>query len=104
MMRGWVDSAIENRQWLVILIHNVDNTKSDYAMSPADLTELASYIKAKVDAGALKAVTVQEGVTRYSQTDWHSIHDAKLPTQSDIVITNDQVLWYLGSQDCRLPE
>ena len=97
-MKGWIDSVIENRQWLVIVMHNVDNTGSAYAISPADLSELAIYIKTKVDAGALKAVTVQEGVTRYSQTDWHSIDDPQFSTQSDIVITNDQVLWYLGSR------
>jgi peptidoglycan/xylan/chitin deacetylase (PgdA/CDA1 family) len=98
VMRGWVDSAIKNRQWLVIVMHNVDNTKSEYAISPADLAGLTSYIQTKVEAGALKAVTVRDGVTRYSQTDWHAIDDLQPSTHSDIVITNDQVLWYLGSR------
>jgi peptidoglycan/xylan/chitin deacetylase (PgdA/CDA1 family) len=97
-MKSWIDLAITEKRFLIILMHTVDDTGEAYSISPAVLTELASYIKTKVDAGALKTVTVQEGVTRYSQTYWHPIDAPQSPTHSDIVISNGRVLWYLGSQ------
>ena len=41
---------------------------------------------------------MQEGVTRNSQAGWQPIDGPQAPIQSDIVITNGRILWYLGSK------
>jgi peptidoglycan/xylan/chitin deacetylase (PgdA/CDA1 family) len=60
-MKGWVDTAIANNQWLIICMHQVDDTGNPYSISIADLTELANYIQSKVNVGSIGAVTVREG-------------------------------------------
>jgi len=95
-MKGWVDAAVERRQWLIILLHNVDDSGTDYSISPARFSELASYIGARAGAGELSAVTVKEGVSRYGQRDWHPIDAPQPAGGSDIVITNGRLLWQLG--------
>jgi peptidoglycan/xylan/chitin deacetylase (PgdA/CDA1 family) len=97
-MKGWVDSAIADKQWLIIMMHKVDNTGNTESISPADLSELASYIKAKADAGGISAVTVRDGITRYNQTDWQPIYDTNYVVQHNLVITNGRVLWFFGDE------
>jgi peptidoglycan/xylan/chitin deacetylase (PgdA/CDA1 family) len=97
-MKGWIDSAIAEKQHLIMLMHTVDDTGNVYSISPAVLAELASYIHTRVSAGDIEAVTVQEGVIRNSQAGWQSIDGPQASVQSDIVITNGRILWYLGSR------
>jgi len=95
-MKSWVDSAIQNRQWLIIVMHNVDDLGGLYSTPPADLAALADYVKSKADAGDIKAVTAQDGVLRSSEPYWTPVHDANYHA-TDLVIMNDRVLWHLGS-------
>jgi uncharacterized repeat protein (TIGR02543 family) len=67
-MKGWVDTAIATNRWLIICMHQVDNTGGVYSISLADLTGLASYIKSKVNAGSIQAVTVQQGFDLYNSS------------------------------------
>ena len=67
-MKGWVDEAIANSEWLIICMHTVDNSGDPYSISPASLTALTSYIKSKQDAGAIQAVTVRDGLALYGGT------------------------------------
>ena len=97
-MKGWIDLAIAEKQHLIILMHTVDDTGNVYSISPAVLEELASYIHTRANAGEIEAVTTQEGVTRNSQTGWQPIDAPLASIQSDMVITNGRILWYLGSK------
>lgn len=97
-MKSWVDSAVDRKQWLIILLHNVDDSGTDYSISPAEFSDLVSYIKTRAGAGELSAVTVKKGVTQYSQGDWHPIYTPQPTGGSDIVIMNDRLLWQLGSR------
>jgi peptidoglycan/xylan/chitin deacetylase (PgdA/CDA1 family) len=96
-LEDWVDEAISNRQWLILVLHTVDTTGNIYSISPSDLSELASYIKAKVDGGNISAVTVREGIARYDPTGWNPIYDTSALIEKDLAITNGRVLWYFGS-------
>ena len=96
-MKSWIDAAIEQKQYLIILLHSVDDTGGSYSVSPAVLAELASYIQARASAGDLRTVTVQEGVASSREASWQPLNDPQASIQSDIVITNGQILWHLGS-------
>lgn len=95
-MKGWIDQAIADRRWLVLLMHTVDETGSEYSIAPADLSELASYIQAQVDTGQVNAVTVREGVDRCTEPHWNPIHDPGYAVQGDLAVTNGRVLWHFG--------
>jgi peptidoglycan/xylan/chitin deacetylase (PgdA/CDA1 family) len=95
-LKSWVDDAIANRQWLILMLHTVDTTGDPYSISPANFSELVSYIKGKVDAGNISAVTARDGVTRYNQTYWNPIYDTNYSIQNHLAITNGRVLWYFG--------
>lgn len=97
-MKGWVDSAIANHQWLIITMHTVDTTGSIYSISPDDLTSLADYIETQVNCNCISAVTVQEGVSRYGLPGWTPIAAAGDPIHKNLVITNGQALWWLGQE------
>jgi hypothetical protein len=60
-MKSWVDTAIATNKWLIIFMHTVDDTGNTYSISPADLVELGDYIKARIDVGSIRPVTVREG-------------------------------------------
>jgi peptidoglycan/xylan/chitin deacetylase (PgdA/CDA1 family) len=95
-MKGWVDTAIKDKKWLIILMHYIDDTGDTYSTPPADLLELAQYIRGKVDAGEVGAVTVREGTDRYSQTGWQEIEAPQPSMQSDLIVTNGRVLWHFS--------
>jgi peptidoglycan/xylan/chitin deacetylase (PgdA/CDA1 family) len=61
-----IDQAIANNQWLVLTFHEIRTTAStnpqDYQYNTADLDAIAAYAKQKIDAGALKAVKIKDGL------------------------------------------
>jgi peptidoglycan/xylan/chitin deacetylase (PgdA/CDA1 family) len=64
VIKGWIDEAIANNQWLVLYFHNIN--ASGYINTSAteggqNLTVIADYIKSKVNAGQLKALTFYQG-------------------------------------------
>jgi peptidoglycan/xylan/chitin deacetylase (PgdA/CDA1 family) len=97
LMKSWIDTAIANNEWLTINLHSVENSGNVYSITPANLTELANYIKSKVDAGDIYAVTVQEGVTRYMQTYWQRINEPDYPILNNLVVMNGKILWFFDS-------
>ena len=97
-MRSWVDTAIANKQWLIITMHSVDYSGTPYSITPDNLSALASYIKGHVDAGNIAAVTTREGFTRYTQTYWAPIASVSQPVEHDLAISNGRLLWYFGTE------
>lgn len=95
-MKGWVDTAIEDKSWLVIVLHNIDDKGDPYSTPPADLLELAHYIKDKVDAGEVRAVTAREGMERNTQAGWQEIEAPQPSMQSELIVTNGYVLWHFS--------
>jgi hypothetical protein len=95
-MKGWVDQAIADRQWLILLMHTVGDAGSEYSITPAHLSELAGYIQAQVDAGHVSAVTVRDGVDRYTEPHWSPIRELGYSLQGNLAVTNGQVLWHFG--------
>jgi peptidoglycan/xylan/chitin deacetylase (PgdA/CDA1 family) len=65
--KAWVDEAISNNSWLILVFHNIaDYPKQDTGMwtdgewSTGNLTELAKYVESK---GDLRVVTIREAQT-----------------------------------------
>ena len=65
-----IDDAIANGHWLVLTFHNIEVKAStnpdDYEWSTSDLDQIAAYVKAKQDAGAIKSVNVNQGLVTSS--------------------------------------
>jgi peptidoglycan/xylan/chitin deacetylase (PgdA/CDA1 family) len=63
-----VDQAAANKQWLVLVFHDVQPSAStdpdDYEYSTSNLDNIAAYVKARQDAGAIKAIRVDEGLVK----------------------------------------
>lgn len=61
-----IDQAVANKEWLVLTFHGIEPTPSsdpeDYQYTTADLNTIAAYVKAKQDAGLIKAVNVRDGL------------------------------------------
>jgi peptidoglycan/xylan/chitin deacetylase (PgdA/CDA1 family) len=68
-MKEWVDQAIADNTWLIFCLHEIeDDPTNQYSMSPDTLTALVSYIKSKVNEGAVQAVTVREALSLNGET------------------------------------
>jgi peptidoglycan/xylan/chitin deacetylase (PgdA/CDA1 family) len=66
-VKGWIDQAIANKQWLIIVAHDVQptyNTQYEYTVTTADLTTIADYIKST----GIKTVTVEQGLQKPGAT------------------------------------
>jgi peptidoglycan/xylan/chitin deacetylase (PgdA/CDA1 family) len=96
LMKSWVDSAIEHNEWLIIAMHTVDTSGDTYSIAPATLSELAVYIKNRVDAGKISTVTVREGIKRQTQTFWQPIQITPYSIENNLVLINDRALWLIG--------
>jgi len=50
-VKGYIDTAIKNNQWLVLVFHdiktNASNSADDYEYSPGKLDQIAAYVKSK---------------------------------------------------------
>jgi hypothetical protein len=92
-----VDEAIAQKNWLILGMHSVDYSGDIYSITPANLLELVTYIKAQVDAGNIRAVTVGDGVSQSTQAAWEPIYDTNMPIQHNLVITNGRLLWFFGN-------
>ncbi len=58
-VKAWIDTAIAQRKWLVLGMHYVDHPSGEYSISSADLQEIATYIKARIDTGQIQAMTMR---------------------------------------------
>lgn len=66
-VQAWVDQAIKDKSWLVIVYHRVmptdpTPTAEDYSVTPANLATEAQYIQSKVAAGTIAAKTVEQAL------------------------------------------
>ncbi len=61
-----IDQAIANKQWLVLVLHDIkvspSNRKDDYEYGTAQLDKIAAYVKGKQNAGLIKSVNVNQGL------------------------------------------
>jgi peptidoglycan/xylan/chitin deacetylase (PgdA/CDA1 family) len=57
-VKGWVDEAMNSKKWLVLVFHKVDSSGEAYAITPALLDQIASYLKAQ----SIPIVTLREGL------------------------------------------
>lgn len=67
-VKGYIDQAIANNQWLVLTFHEIRPTASndpqDYQYSNADLDAIAAYVQAKQAANQIKSVNITDGLVR----------------------------------------
>ncbi len=56
-VKGWIDDAVKNKRWQILVFHNIDTTGGPYSTTPAMLQEITDYIK----ANNVPVVTVAEG-------------------------------------------
>ena len=63
-VKGYIDSAIANKQWLVLVFHDIKTRASrnadDYEYSTSNLDQIAAYVKSK----NLPAVTINDGLVK----------------------------------------
>jgi peptidoglycan/xylan/chitin deacetylase (PgdA/CDA1 family) len=97
-MKSWVDEAVASRQWLIILMHTVDDSGDLYSITPQDLTDLTAYIRQKMDAGSLQAVTARAGLAQQTELSWQPIDRAQEFNGENLALTNGQMLWHFGNE------
>lgn len=65
-VKARIDTAIANKEWLILTMHDIKVTPSsnpdDYEYSTANLDQIAAYVKAKQTAGLLKSVNISNGL------------------------------------------
>lgn len=65
-VKAKIDTAIANKEWLVLTFHDIAVTPSrnpdDYQYSTANLDQIAAYVKTKQDAGLIKSVNISQGL------------------------------------------
>lgn len=64
-VQAWVDQAVANKQWLILVFHDVapqQNPNYVYTTTTTDLTAIADYVQARVDSGQLRTVTTEQGI------------------------------------------
>jgi peptidoglycan/xylan/chitin deacetylase (PgdA/CDA1 family) len=44
MVKGWIDQAINEKTWLILALHKVDNSGTTYSTTPETLDRILSYI------------------------------------------------------------
>jgi hypothetical protein len=57
-MESWVDTAVQNKTWLILVFHQIDLSNDQYGTTPAIFGGLVDYIKSH----AVSTVTVQQGL------------------------------------------
>jgi hypothetical protein len=69
-VKSYIDSAIQNKQWLILVFHDVKATASnkndDYEYATSKLDQIAAYVKTKRTAGLLQSVNVSNGLVSNS--------------------------------------
>lgn len=57
-VRGWIDTALAKKQWVILEMHRQEKGGSEYSNDPALLKEIVEYIK----QNKVKTVTLGEGI------------------------------------------
>jgi peptidoglycan/xylan/chitin deacetylase (PgdA/CDA1 family) len=61
--KAWIDEALQNKTWLVLVLHRVDTSGDAYSTPPQDLQEVINYVASK----SMKVVTISEGIDLLKQ-------------------------------------
>jgi peptidoglycan/xylan/chitin deacetylase (PgdA/CDA1 family) len=65
-VKAKIDTAIANKEWLILTFHDIavnpSQNPDDYQYSTANLDQIAAYVKTKKDAGLLTPVNVSQGL------------------------------------------
>ncbi len=67
-VESWIDTAVANKWWLVITLHDVDpadiiaKNGETYAVTPAMLQSIVSYLKSAKQSGSLNVTTMDQGL------------------------------------------
>ena len=56
----WIDTAVANRTWLILLFHSIDRNGSPYSATPETLQTTIEYLR----ANKVKTVTVVQGIQK----------------------------------------
>jgi len=62
-MKGWIDTALANKTWVILILHQVDNTSSPYGTSPARLQAVIDHCTTR----NARVVTLAEGLRQMRQ-------------------------------------
>ncbi|MDD5569486.1 MAG: polysaccharide deacetylase family protein, partial [Candidatus Pacebacteria bacterium] len=46
-IKGWIDTAIQNKTWVILVFHQVDHSGEQYSTTPEILQQIADYLIAK---------------------------------------------------------
>lgn len=57
-VKSWIDQAIANRSWVILMYHQIDNSGDQYSTLPANLQEVINYAKST----GILVVTNKQGV------------------------------------------
>lgn len=65
-VKGYIDAAIANKQWLVLAFHdiktNASNNAIDYEYRTSDLEQIAAYVKTRQTAGQIQSINVSQSL------------------------------------------
>lgn len=59
-IKAWIDKAITERTWLILLFHSIDRTGSPYSATPETLQTTINHLRMR----KVKTVTVAEGIKK----------------------------------------
>lgn len=43
-VKSWINEAVSTRQWLILMLHQIDNSDVEYGTSPENLAQIAEYV------------------------------------------------------------
>lgn len=61
-MKQYIDEAVNNKTWLILVFHQISNKDIDYSVKPEVIAEVINYAAEKRDNNLLKVVTTSEGI------------------------------------------
>ncbi len=59
-IKSWIDEAVEDKKWLILMLHKVNKENSQYSISPAELEEIVKYSSSK----SIEIKTVSEIINK----------------------------------------
>lgn len=59
-IKSWIDEAVANKLWLILLMHEISNNGNQYSLPPARLQEIVNYIKTQ----DVEVITASEGLSK----------------------------------------
>jgi peptidoglycan/xylan/chitin deacetylase (PgdA/CDA1 family) len=58
-VQGWIDQAIADKTWLILEVHDVDESGSQYSITPEMLDQIIAYVQ----SSGISVVTNSQGLT-----------------------------------------